>query len=263
MPRSFLVKKYFAKQKPNYSELECQNGELWNFLYCVWIVKAFPTQVRKLDRQPPAFTSAVCYKCKSIFVFVLLVSGSTTNPVTPRSSRGPLDALSPLSATRQSSIHVTSPCEYVGGNGPWNLPMVPALCSVNADRKTRIYNQNKYTHNRGSWWKHTYQINQSLSVCFLFFRYFDNFYYYILCVLWYCIWTNPLFCLRHFTGEVSSCWALIRGQHLHCHLLHNRPGVGPKCPPCPLPAHLPYRALCHPRTPGPQLPVQPQQQCQQ
>ncbi|XP_077460150.1 snail family zinc finger 1a [Stigmatopora argus] len=25
MPRSFLVKKYFAKQKPNYSELECQN----------------------------------------------------------------------------------------------------------------------------------------------------------------------------------------------------------------------------------------------
>lgn len=27
MPRSFLVKKYFAKQKPNYSELECQNGE--------------------------------------------------------------------------------------------------------------------------------------------------------------------------------------------------------------------------------------------
>lgn len=28
MPRSFLVKKYFAKQKPNYSELEYQNGEL-------------------------------------------------------------------------------------------------------------------------------------------------------------------------------------------------------------------------------------------
>ena len=27
MPRSFLVKKYFAKQKPNYSELECYNGE--------------------------------------------------------------------------------------------------------------------------------------------------------------------------------------------------------------------------------------------
>ena len=31
MPRSFLVKKYFAKQKPNYSELECQNGELGQF----------------------------------------------------------------------------------------------------------------------------------------------------------------------------------------------------------------------------------------
>lgn len=33
MPRSFLVKKYFAKQKPNYSELECQNGELWSFVF--------------------------------------------------------------------------------------------------------------------------------------------------------------------------------------------------------------------------------------
>lgn len=31
MPRSFLVKKYFAKQKPNYSELECQNGEFGDF----------------------------------------------------------------------------------------------------------------------------------------------------------------------------------------------------------------------------------------
>lgn len=50
--------------------------------------------------------------------FLLFVPGSATNPATPCSSRGPLDALSPLSATRQSSIHVTSPCEYVGGNGP-------------------------------------------------------------------------------------------------------------------------------------------------
>lgn len=33
MPRSFLVKKYFAKQKPNYSELECQNGELKRFFF--------------------------------------------------------------------------------------------------------------------------------------------------------------------------------------------------------------------------------------
>lgn len=36
MPRSFLVKKYFAKQKPNYSELECQNGELKRF-FIPWI----------------------------------------------------------------------------------------------------------------------------------------------------------------------------------------------------------------------------------
>lgn len=33
MPRSFLVKKYFAKQKPNYSELECQNGEFEGLVF--------------------------------------------------------------------------------------------------------------------------------------------------------------------------------------------------------------------------------------
>lgn len=192
-------------------------------------------------------------------MFALFSCGSNTNPVTPRSSRGPLDALSPLSATRQSSIHVTSPCEYVGGNGPWSLPMASALCSVNADGKTRIYNQNKYILNRWNWWKH------KSSVCSCYFHCLDNF---IITLYVYCliVFEPTLFLflfLRHFTGEVSSCWALIRGQHLYCHLLHNRPSVGPKCPACPLPAHLPNRALCHPRTPGPQLPVQPQQQCQQ
>lgn len=38
MPRSFLVKKYFAKQKPNYSELECQNGELGRFFFLLFFL---------------------------------------------------------------------------------------------------------------------------------------------------------------------------------------------------------------------------------
>jgi len=32
MPRSFLVKKYFTSKRPNYSELECQNGEFGSLL---------------------------------------------------------------------------------------------------------------------------------------------------------------------------------------------------------------------------------------
>lgn len=60
----------------------------------------------------------------------------TTSQPTPRSSRGPLDALSPpFLAPRQSSIHVTSPCEYVGGNGPQSLPMALTLYSVNLQEK--------------------------------------------------------------------------------------------------------------------------------
>lgn len=61
MPRSFLVKKYFAKQKPNYSELECQNGEfvLFScFLFLVWVMKA---SLRKsaIERKPPVFLNAL------------------------------------------------------------------------------------------------------------------------------------------------------------------------------------------------------------
>lgn len=48
MPRSFLVKKYFAKQKPNYSELECQNGELGRLFFLIWILKASLQKVHKL-----------------------------------------------------------------------------------------------------------------------------------------------------------------------------------------------------------------------
>lgn len=57
MPRSFLVKKYFAKQKPNYSELECQNGEFL-LLFLIWVMKA---SLRKSasERKPPVFLNAV------------------------------------------------------------------------------------------------------------------------------------------------------------------------------------------------------------
>lgn len=107
----------------------------------------------------------------------------------------------------------------------------------------------------GSFWKHISNVFVCCSI--------------INQISWYFLYTGCMsetsspFSLRHFTGEVSFCWAHIRGQHLHCHLLHSRPGVGPECPAHPLPAHLPNRALCHPRPPGPQLPVQPQQQRQQ
>lgn len=85
--------------------------------------------------------------------------------------------------------------------------------------------------------------------------------HYSLCVLAVCL-TDYLLCLRHFTGEVSSRWAYIRGQHL-CHLPHNRSSVGPECTAHSILAHLPNRVSLCSGAPGPQFPIQPQQQCQQ
>lgn len=55
MPRSFLVKKYFAKQKPNYSELECQNGE-YSFL---WGCESIFAKLRK-PVETTCFLKRVC-----------------------------------------------------------------------------------------------------------------------------------------------------------------------------------------------------------
>uniref|UniRef100_A0A8B9JMU5 Snail family zinc finger 1b n=1 Tax=Astyanax mexicanus TaxID=7994 RepID=A0A8B9JMU5_ASTMX len=49
MPRSFLVKKYFTNKKPNYSELESQNGEFMPWTSCfsnkIQQTLLFPTEV--------------------------------------------------------------------------------------------------------------------------------------------------------------------------------------------------------------------------
>lgn len=66
----------------------------------------------------------------------------------------------------QTELHsCSSPCEYVGGNGPWNLPMSPALCSLTAGKNKNVP-VNDYIHLMICWWrsKNTPQNGRLVSV---------------------------------------------------------------------------------------------------
>ncbi|XP_051932745.1 snail family zinc finger 1a [Hippocampus zosterae] len=87
MPRSFLVKKYFAKQKPNYSELECQNAP-------------------SADKYPPAELSSAA-ACLTVGLMwelgalpALYLPGRQTEP---SAVPGPLDLSSPSSLSSSAS----------------------------------------------------------------------------------------------------------------------------------------------------------------
>uniref|UniRef100_A0A4W6EVP5 Snail family zinc finger 1a n=1 Tax=Lates calcarifer TaxID=8187 RepID=A0A4W6EVP5_LATCA len=92
MPRSFLVKKYFAKQKPNYSELECQNDT-------------------SLERYPLAELSsgdntsaATCFTTGLVWdLSVLPALYLPTSQTEPSATPGPLDLSSPSSLSSNAS----------------------------------------------------------------------------------------------------------------------------------------------------------------
>ncbi|GLD63239.1 protein snail homolog Sna-like protein [Lates japonicus] len=92
MPRSFLVKKYFAKQKPNYSELECQNDT-------------------SLERYPLAELSsgdntsaATCFTTGLVWdLSVLPALYLPTSQTEPSATPGPLDLSSPSSLSSSAS----------------------------------------------------------------------------------------------------------------------------------------------------------------
>ncbi|KAF0035289.1 hypothetical protein F2P81_013047 [Scophthalmus maximus] len=92
MPRSFLVKNYFAKQKPNYSELECQNDT-------------------SLERYPLAELSsgdntsaATCFTAGLVWdLSVLPTLYLPTSQTEPSATPGPLDLSSPSSLSSSAS----------------------------------------------------------------------------------------------------------------------------------------------------------------
>lgn len=104
MPRSFLVKKYFAKQKPNYSELECQNGEFEGAFLCLaWIIISSLYKCANWWKPPVSPSGFTLMYIKKTPQFLIPLQ-------TPRPSLrfGPLGALFSPSVTRQCPIHVTS-----------------------------------------------------------------------------------------------------------------------------------------------------------
>lgn len=95
------------------------------FCFLVWIMKASLRKCAKY-RKPPVFLRVVAaFLCKWIYglethCFCAFCAWFNCKPGYSPFKSGPVGCTFPLSAARQSSIHVTSPCEYVGGNGPWN-----------------------------------------------------------------------------------------------------------------------------------------------
>ncbi|KAJ3603333.1 hypothetical protein NHX12_031075 [Muraenolepis orangiensis] len=93
MPRSFLVKKYFAKQKPNYSELECYN-EI------------------SLERYPLAelapgdnMATTTCFTASLVWdLSVLPALYLPTSPLEPSPATGPLDLSSPSSLSSSAMV---------------------------------------------------------------------------------------------------------------------------------------------------------------
>ncbi|XP_016892486.1 snail family zinc finger 1a [Cynoglossus semilaevis] len=92
MPRSFLVKKYFAKQKPNYSELECQNDTS---------LERFPL----VELSAGDNTSAVtCLTAGLVWdLSVLPALYMSTSQAEPSATPGPLDLSSPSSLSSSAS----------------------------------------------------------------------------------------------------------------------------------------------------------------
>ncbi|XP_034547717.1 snail family zinc finger 1a [Notolabrus celidotus] len=92
MPRSFLVKKYFARQKPNYSELEYQNDtSLERFPFA-----EFPSGDNT--------SSATCFTTGLVWdLSVLPTLYLPTSQTEPSTNAGPLDLSSPSSLSSSAS----------------------------------------------------------------------------------------------------------------------------------------------------------------
>lgn len=92
MPRSFLVKKYFANKKPNYSELECQN---------VMSTDRYPLAELPLGESNLPTT---CYATGLVWdLSVLPALYLPASPTEPSPTPGPLDLSSPSSLSSSAS----------------------------------------------------------------------------------------------------------------------------------------------------------------
>ncbi|XP_076131765.1 snail family zinc finger 1b [Alosa pseudoharengus] len=93
MPRSFLVKKYFTNKKPNYSELESQNGPLFAV-----VPERFP------PAELPTENGSVVpsYAAGLVWDMAMPLSFAPVSPTTP-SATAPLDLSSPSSSSSISS----------------------------------------------------------------------------------------------------------------------------------------------------------------
>ncbi|XP_014866915.1 PREDICTED: protein snail homolog Sna-like [Poecilia mexicana] len=91
MPRSFLVKKYFAKQKPNYSELECQNDTS---------LETYPlAEVASADH-----STSTCFTTGLVWDLSVLPALYLPTPHSEASgTSGPLDLSSPCSLSSSAS----------------------------------------------------------------------------------------------------------------------------------------------------------------
>ncbi|KAM9410017.1 snail family zinc finger 1a [Pholidichthys leucotaenia] len=90
MPRSFLVKKYFAKQKPNYSELECLQDTILEMY----------TDLSSADCTP----TATCLTTGLVWDLSVLPAAYLSIPQTvPSTASGPLDLTSPSSLSSSAS----------------------------------------------------------------------------------------------------------------------------------------------------------------
>lgn len=103
MPRSFLVKKYFTNKKPNYSELESQNGPLSAFIPDCYPLAELPTKVD--GSLVSTFTPTLVWTTGT-----LPISFTPVSPTTPPSPiNGPLDLSSPSSSGEEDECRTSDP----------------------------------------------------------------------------------------------------------------------------------------------------------
>ncbi|XP_060793150.1 snail family zinc finger 1b isoform X1 [Neoarius graeffei] len=101
MPRSFLVKKYFTSKKPNYSELESQNGPISAMVPERYPLAELPT--KEDGSLVTTYTSALVWTTSA-----LPLSFPPASPTTP-SSIAPLDLSSPSSSGEEDEGRTSDP----------------------------------------------------------------------------------------------------------------------------------------------------------
>ncbi|XP_062871597.1 snail family zinc finger 1b [Trichomycterus rosablanca] len=99
MPRSFLVKKYFTSKKPNYSELESQNGPISAVVPERYPLAELPTQ--EDSSLVTTFSPAI------VWTTAIPISFAPASPMAP--SIAPLDLSSPSSSGEEDEGRSSDP----------------------------------------------------------------------------------------------------------------------------------------------------------